>query len=154
MVPQGASQSPDERDGTDPQPHVWAALMTAKTAAKYTDEPSPKAFLRRVGKVYPKPIRVPGRRLIAWGYGGTNVLLPELVVLYMVLCVRLHLEPGPWIRVGAALRRITRGRKTYPWIKFTDGVSRRVRSYHIPLPTQENVVDYPAPAFAEARSAA
>ena len=92
--------------------------------------------------------------LIAWGYGGTNVLLPELVVLYMVLCVRLHLEPGPWIRVGAALRRITRGRKTYPWIKFTDGVSRRVRSYHIPLPTQENVVDYPAPAFAEARSAA
>ena len=66
MVPQGASQSPDERDGTDPQPHVWAALMTAKTAAKYTDEPSPKAFLRRVGKVYPKPIRVPGRRGGVW----------------------------------------------------------------------------------------
>jgi hypothetical protein len=44
-----------------PQPQLWSELMTAKTAAKYTDEPSVRAFRRRVGTVYPQPVRIAGR---------------------------------------------------------------------------------------------
>ena len=35
--------------------------MRAKTAARYVDEPSVRAFRKRVGKVYPKATRIPGR---------------------------------------------------------------------------------------------
>jgi hypothetical protein len=40
---------------------AWPELMRAETAARYVDEPSPRAFRRRVGKVYSKPERVAGR---------------------------------------------------------------------------------------------
>jgi hypothetical protein len=35
--------------------------MNTVTAANYLGEPSPRSFLRRVGKVYPKPISIPSR---------------------------------------------------------------------------------------------
>lgn len=34
---------------------AWPRFMRAKTAAAYCDEPSPKAFLRKVGSIYPGP---------------------------------------------------------------------------------------------------
>src|SRR5262249_57214985 len=40
----------------------WPELMHAETAARYVDEPSPRAFRRRVGKVYSQPLRIGGRR--------------------------------------------------------------------------------------------
>jgi hypothetical protein len=43
------------------QPQVWPELMRAQTAARYVDEPSVRAFRKRVGKVYPKGTRIPGR---------------------------------------------------------------------------------------------
>lgn len=39
----------------------WPELMQAKTAARYVDEPSVRAFRRRVGKVYPRPRKIRGR---------------------------------------------------------------------------------------------
>jgi hypothetical protein len=42
--------------------NLWPELMRAETAARYVDEPSPRAFRRRVGKVYSKPVRIAGRR--------------------------------------------------------------------------------------------
>jgi hypothetical protein len=40
---------------------MWPALMRARTAAAYVDEASVTSFRRRVGKLYPRPIRIPGR---------------------------------------------------------------------------------------------
>ena len=95
--------------------------------------------------------------LIAWGYAKQELLYPELVELYKIMCHRLGCTPGPWIKVGAALRRITKSRKTYRAIKWTDGITRRVRVYQIPaeLAVQDTVVTpYRPAALAEARSAA
>jgi len=39
----------------------WPRLMRAETAAAYCDERSVEAFTRRVGTVYPEPIKVSGR---------------------------------------------------------------------------------------------
>ena len=39
---------------------AWPSLMTAKTAAGYLDEPSVEAFRRKVGEVYPAPVKVTG----------------------------------------------------------------------------------------------
>jgi hypothetical protein len=50
----------------DAQPQLWPALMGAKKAASYVDEPSIRAFRRRSGKVYPRPIRIPGRKGGVW----------------------------------------------------------------------------------------
>jgi hypothetical protein len=36
-------------------------MMTAETAAGYFNERSVEAFLRKVGKVYPRPRRISGR---------------------------------------------------------------------------------------------
>lgn len=36
-------------------------LMRSETAAAYVDEVSVESFLRRIGTVYPEPIKVPGR---------------------------------------------------------------------------------------------
>jgi len=44
----------------------WPELMSARTAARYVDEPSVKAFLRRVGSVYPKGMCISGRRGNVW----------------------------------------------------------------------------------------
>jgi hypothetical protein len=35
--------------------------MRAQTAARFVDEKSTRAFLRRVGTVYPSGVKVPGR---------------------------------------------------------------------------------------------
>jgi hypothetical protein len=40
---------------------LWPAIMSAKVAAAYTSERSPRAFRRRVGTVYPPAIHIPGR---------------------------------------------------------------------------------------------
>lgn len=40
---------------------TWPALMRAKTAAAHVDEASVEAFRRRVGSLYPKPVRISGR---------------------------------------------------------------------------------------------
>ena len=49
---------------------LWSELMDVEEAARYLGEPSDRAFRRRVGKVYPKGIRIPGRRhLDAWRDG-------------------------------------------------------------------------------------
>ena len=42
-------------------PGTWPRLMRAETAAAYVDERSVEAFLRRVGKIYPEPIRISGK---------------------------------------------------------------------------------------------
>jgi hypothetical protein len=39
----------------------WPRLMTARTAAAYCDERSPYSFRRAVGRLWPHPIRVPGK---------------------------------------------------------------------------------------------
>ena len=46
----------------DQQRHPrWPRLMTARTAAAYCDERSPYAFRRAVGRLWPRPIRIPGK---------------------------------------------------------------------------------------------
>jgi hypothetical protein len=42
-------------------PGTWPPVMEAATAAAYMDERSVRAFLRRVGKVYPQPRKISGR---------------------------------------------------------------------------------------------
>ena len=39
----------------------WPRLMTARTAAVYCDERSPYSFRKAVGKLWPHPIKVPGK---------------------------------------------------------------------------------------------
>lgn len=46
---------------TDVPPRHWPRLMRAETAAEYTDEKSVQSFLRRIGSIYPPPLRIPGR---------------------------------------------------------------------------------------------
>ena len=41
-------------------PDAWPHEMNAELAAGYCGEPSVEAFLAKVGKVYPEPIRTPG----------------------------------------------------------------------------------------------
>lgn len=43
-----------------PKGQVWPAEMRADMAAAYVDEPSVDAFLRKVGIVYPQPVRFEG----------------------------------------------------------------------------------------------
>ena len=50
-----------EAHSTDAPGRAWPELMRAATAAQYLDEPSLRTFRKRVGKDYPKPIRVEGR---------------------------------------------------------------------------------------------
>ena len=40
---------------------AWPEQMRAETAAAFCDECSVDAFLRSVGKLYPKPYKVPGK---------------------------------------------------------------------------------------------
>jgi len=42
-------------------PGTWPRLMRAETAAAYVDERSVESFLRAVGRVYPRPIRIAGK---------------------------------------------------------------------------------------------
>lgn len=44
-----------------PHAEPWPFWMTDKTAAKFTDERSVRAFLRACGRLYPRPIKVPGK---------------------------------------------------------------------------------------------
>lgn len=46
---------------TTQNPGTWPRLMRASTAAAYVDERSVESFLRCVGKIYPKPIKVSGK---------------------------------------------------------------------------------------------
>jgi hypothetical protein len=39
----------------------WPRLMTARTAAAYCDERSPYSFRRAVGRLWPRPVKVPGK---------------------------------------------------------------------------------------------
>jgi hypothetical protein len=40
---------------------AWPEQMRAETAAAFCDEPSVDAFRRSVGKLYPRPYKVPGK---------------------------------------------------------------------------------------------
>ena len=40
---------------------MWPELMNANMAARYLGEQSTRAFRRRVGRVYPSPVRIAGR---------------------------------------------------------------------------------------------
>src|SRR5262245_20627586 len=40
---------------------VWPRLMRAEQAAAYVGEKSVRAFRRSVGKLYPEPVKVPGK---------------------------------------------------------------------------------------------
>jgi hypothetical protein len=40
----------------------WPRLMTAPTAAAYCDEASVQSFRRGVGKIWPRPKKIMGRR--------------------------------------------------------------------------------------------
>jgi hypothetical protein len=48
-------------DGENKGIERWPRLMTARTAAAYCDERSPYSFRRAVGRLWPHPIRVPGK---------------------------------------------------------------------------------------------
>jgi hypothetical protein len=39
----------------------WPRLMTARTAAAYCDERSPYSFRRSVGRLWPRPLTIPGK---------------------------------------------------------------------------------------------
>lgn len=39
----------------------WPRLMTARTAAAYCGECSPYSFRRAVGRLWPRPVRLPGK---------------------------------------------------------------------------------------------
>jgi hypothetical protein len=45
----------------DHQRTHWPRLMTVRTAAAYCDERSPYSFRRAVGRLWPHPIKVPGK---------------------------------------------------------------------------------------------
>lgn len=51
------------RRRTEPvcNPGCWPRLMRAKRAAAYVDERSVEAFRRGIPKLYPAPIKVPGK---------------------------------------------------------------------------------------------
>jgi hypothetical protein len=40
---------------------TWPVLMRATTATAYLDEVSVDSFRRRVGSIYPKPVKIRGR---------------------------------------------------------------------------------------------
>lgn len=40
---------------------TWPVLMRATTAAAYLDEVSVESFRRRVGSIYPRPVKISGR---------------------------------------------------------------------------------------------
>ena len=40
---------------------AWPRLMRAKTAAAYCDETSVDAFRKGIGKLWPRPCRIPGK---------------------------------------------------------------------------------------------
>lgn len=44
-----------------PLESFWPELMPARYAAQYVGERSAQAYRRRVGTVYPRPIRIAGR---------------------------------------------------------------------------------------------
>jgi hypothetical protein len=48
-------------DDDDMRANRWPRLMTARTAAAYCDESSPYSFRRAVGRLWPRPVRVPGK---------------------------------------------------------------------------------------------
>ena len=48
-------------EGDRQHAHRWPRLMTARTAAAYCDERSPYAFRRAVGRLWPRPVRIPGK---------------------------------------------------------------------------------------------
>jgi hypothetical protein len=48
-------------EGDDVRIERWPRLMTARTAAAYCDERSSCSFRRAVGKLWPHPIRIPGK---------------------------------------------------------------------------------------------
>jgi hypothetical protein len=66
---------------------AWPSLMTARTAAGYLDEKSVESFRRKVGDVYPQPIRLKGigerwRKvdLDRWIEGETEATLAASIV--------------------------------------------------------------------------
>lgn len=48
-------------DGDNKRIERWPRLMTARTAAAYCDERSPYSFRRAVGRLWPHPVKVPGK---------------------------------------------------------------------------------------------
>jgi hypothetical protein len=48
-------------EGDDVRIERWPRLMTARTAAAYCDERSSYSFRRAVGRLWPHPIRIPGK---------------------------------------------------------------------------------------------
>lgn len=56
---------------------AWPEQMRADTAARFCDEPSVDAFRRSVGKLYPKPYRVPGKG-DRWAKGELEAALKRL----------------------------------------------------------------------------
>ena len=56
---------------------AWPVQMRAETAAAFCDEPSIDAFRRSVGKLYPRPYRVPGKG-DRWSRGELEAALKRL----------------------------------------------------------------------------
>lgn len=48
-------------DSDQKQTERWPRLMTARTAAAYCDECSAHSFRRAVGRLWPYPVKVPGK---------------------------------------------------------------------------------------------
>jgi hypothetical protein len=70
--------------------------------------------------------------LLASGYGGRDLLHDDLKELYLKMCWLLDWKPRPWNPLAKEFRKLTTGDwKPYERVKFTDGMTRRVRVYPI-----------------------
>lgn len=62
---------------------------------------------------------------------GEEVLQEDIEVIYECMCALEGLEQLPWRDVGAELRKLTGGRKTYKWVQ-RNGRRHRLRVYRMP----------------------
>jgi len=72
-----SARSHTSRDERTTIVEAWPEQMRADTAARFCDEPSVDAFRRSVGKLYPRPYRVPGKG-DRWSRGDLERALKRL----------------------------------------------------------------------------
>ncbi len=97
----------------------WPVLMRARTAAAYVDEASISSFRRRVGTLYPRPIKIAGRGEFG-GYGTTSTSQSISCLLEWTRsgtlrkCSEAMRKPTNWPRYMLA-KRLRDGRVAYYW---------------------------------------
>lgn len=124
-----------------PEPIRAATLPPASEAMSPVPAATPPTRLttrRRRRPVEPVviPAKLLARRLLVWCQTKEplELLHEELLEVYEVMCHLDGLVPLPWRDVGAELRRLLGGRKTYAWV-IRAGRRQRLRVYRIPPAT-------------------